>query len=111
MDREEMVEIVSNMYTSQGVAMVNIIHIVKLPTYRNKLSAVTLTLLFKSADVQETAIERANAVFEKLDVNDDGSLDEQEFVDGCMNDERLAQLLNTGSGQEHINLGEEEEEN
>ena len=66
---------------------------------------------FKSADVQETAIERANAVFEKLDVNDDGSLDEQEFVDGCMNDERLAQLLNTGSGQEHINLGEEEEEN
>ena len=25
-DREEMVEIVSNMYTSQGVAMVNIIH-------------------------------------------------------------------------------------
>ena len=66
---------------------------------------------FKTAVVQETAIERANAVFEKLDVNDDGSLDEQEFVDGCMNDERLAQLLNTGSGQENINLEEEEEEN
>ena len=58
-------------------------------------------------NLQETAIERANAVFEKLDVNDDGSLDEQEFVDGCMNDERLAQLLNTGSGQQHINLEEE----
>ena len=57
--------------------------------------------------LQETAIERANDVFEKLDVNDDGSLDEQEFVDGCMNDERLAQLLNTGSGQQHINLEEE----
>ena len=54
-------------------------------------------------------MERANAVFEKLDVNDDGSLDEQEFVEGCMNDERLAQLLNTGSGQQHINLDEEEE--
>lgn len=77
-DRQEMVEIVSNMYTSQGVAM-------------------------------ETAIERANAVFQKLDVNDDGSLDEQEFVDGCMNDERVAQLLNTGSGQQHINLDEAEE--
>ena len=69
-----------------------------------------LSPCFKTAVVQETAIERANAVFEKLDVNDDGSLDEQEFVDGCMNDERLAQLLNTGSGQEHINLGEEEVE-
>ena len=61
-------------------------------------------------NLQETAIERANSIFEKLDVNDDGSLDEQEFVDGCMNDERVAQLLNTGSGQQHINLEEAEEE-
>ena len=71
---------------------------------------IQLSSSANNSKLQETAIERANAVFEKLDVNDDGSLDEQEFVDGCMNDERLAQLLNTGSGQQHINLEEVEEE-
>ena len=39
-------------------------------------------------------------MFEKLDINEDGNLDEQEFIDGCLNDERLAKLLNTGSNQE-----------
>ena len=39
-------------------------------------------------------------MFEKLDINEDGNLDEQEFVEGCLNDERLAKLLNTGSNQE-----------
>ena len=46
---------------------------------------------------QETAVERACGVFERLDVNEDGELSEQEFVQGCLNDERLAGLLNTGS--------------
>ena len=50
-------------------------------------------------------MERANAVFEKLDVNDDGILNEQEFVSGCMNDERIASLLNTGST--HLTIDEE----
>lgn len=42
-------------------------------------------------------MERACGVFERLDVNEDGELSEQEFVQGCLNDERLAGLLNTGS--------------
>ena len=53
-------------------------------------------------------MERANAVFEKLDVNDDGILNEQEFVSGCMNDERIASLLNTGST--HLTVDEENED-
>ena len=47
--------------------------------------------------IQETAVERANSVFGKLDVNEDGVVNEEEFVSGCINDERLASLLNTGS--------------
>ena len=53
-------------------------------------------------------MERANAVFEKLDVDRDGTLDEQEFVSGCLNDERIASLLNTGST--HLTIDEENED-
>ena len=57
---------------------------------------------------QETAIERATAVFEKLDVNDDGELNEDEFVGGCLKDETLANLLNTGASEEKKSNPEEE---
>ena len=53
-------------------------------------------------------MERAHSVFEKLDVNSDGLLNEQEFVDGCLTDQRIASLLNTGST--HQTLEEEQEE-
>ena len=68
-DKEEMVDIVTNLYAVQGVA-------------------------------KEMAVERADSVFGKLDVNGDGVLNEEEFVMGCMADERLASLLNTGSTQQ-----------
>ena len=42
-------------------------------------------------------MERANAVFDKLDTDNSGTIEEQEFVSGCLNDERIASLLNTGS--------------
>ena len=57
---------------------------------------------------QDTAIERATAVFEKLDVNGDGELNEDEFVGGCLKDESLANLLNTGASEEQKNEPEEE---
>ena len=57
---------------------------------------------------QDTAIERATAVFEKLDVNDDGELNEDEFVSGCLKDESLASLLNTGASKELKDETEEE---
>ena len=59
--------------------------------------------------LEETAIERATVVFEKLDVNDDGELNEDEFVVGCLNDESLANLLNTGTGdEEKVNTEEDD---
>ena len=42
-------------------------------------------------------MERANVVFEKLDTDNSGTIDQEEFVSGCINDERIASLLNTGS--------------
>ena len=59
---------------------------------------------------QETAIERATAVFEKLDVNDDGELNEEEFVGGCLKDENLANLLNTGAAEDQKETTEEDDD-
>ena len=42
-----------------------------------------------------------------MDVNDNGELNEDEFVGGCLKDESLANLLNTGASEE---LKEEPEE-
>ncbi len=47
---------------------------------------------------QDTANERSEAVFRMLDKDDDGELDEEEFVAGCLRDERLRSLLNSGDG-------------
>ena len=48
-------------------------------------------------------------MFEKLDVNDDGELNEDEFVVGCLNNESLANLLNTGTGdEEKVNTEEDD---
>jgi Ca2+-binding EF-hand superfamily protein len=46
--------------------------------------------------LQETAAEKAIMSFKLLDVNGDGELNEDEFVEGCMRDNTLAELLNAG---------------
>ena len=47
-------------------------------------------------------------VFEKLDRDNSGTIDQEEFVSGCINDERIASLLNTGSA--HLTIDEENED-
>ena len=47
-------------------------------------------------------------MFEKLDVNDDGELNEDEFVKGCLKDESLTSLLNTGASGEQVDGSEGE---
>ena len=44
--------------------------------------------------LQDTAEETATMVFNKLDINNDGNCDEDEFVSGCMGNSTLAGLLN-----------------
>jgi len=43
---------------------------------------------------EEEAVERAHSIFESLDRDGDGTLAEDEFIKGCMNDDELLQLLN-----------------
>ena len=52
---------------------------------------------------------RAEQIFEILDFNGDGQLDEDEFVAGCMEDQELISLLNSG-GLEELTPREEEGE-
>ena len=42
---------------------------------------------------QIEADERAMNIFRMMDKNSDGILSREEFVDGCLNDEQLYQLL------------------
>lgn len=48
--------------------------------------------------------ERAMNIFQMMDKNSDGVLSREEFIDGCMNDEQLYQLLTQSS-----RLGETQE--
>ena len=48
---------------------------------------------------QDAAIERSKTVFRLLDKDGSGELDEDEFVRGCLRDERLRELLNSGHHQ------------
>ena len=41
-------------------------------------------------------MDRAMAVFQLLDVDEDGELNEDEFVEGCLKDQNLTNLLNSG---------------
>ena len=47
--------------------------------------------------IQDTASELTTTIFERLDINGDGELNEDEFVEGCLNNKKLAKLLNTGA--------------
>ena len=41
----------------------------------------------------ETAKQIAERIFRNMDVNNDGYLSEEEFMQGCINDKKLFQLL------------------
>lgn len=43
---------------------------------------------------EEDAVQRAHSIFESLDCDGDGTLGEEEFIKGCMNDDELLNLLN-----------------
>jgi neurocalcin delta len=46
---------------------------------------------------QIEAEERAMNIFTMMDKNSDGILSREEFIDGCLNDEQLYQLLTQSS--------------
>ena len=42
---------------------------------------------------KEAANAKAEAIFKTLDTNGDGSLDEEEFCEGCLNDPEFAGMI------------------
>ena len=48
---------------------------------------------------KDTAMERPTIVFKMLDVNADGELNEIEFVEGCLDDQNLINMLNSKGAQ------------
>ena len=41
----------------------------------------------------QSPVSRTQDIFSKMDVNNDGVLSREEFIQGCMNDETLFRLL------------------
>ena len=46
---------------------------------------------------------RADRIFKKLDIDDNGELDENEFIRGCLDDADFIKLLTGDSGQTSVN--------
>lgn len=45
---------------------------------------------------KEAAKTKAESLFKSLDTNGDGSLDEEEFCEGCLNDQEFAYMIQLG---------------
>ena len=73
----EMVEIVCNLYEMEGISKVITLHIFG---HREKQVITSLT----SYHSQDTAEKNARTVFSQLDIDQDGELNEDEFVKGCL---------------------------
>ena len=55
--------------------------------------ASLLKINLYSREERESVIERAKEMFAELDDSGDGDLSQEEFVEGCMQDEDLVRML------------------
>ena len=90
-DVAEMVGIVGNLHEMEGVSKVS-----SVDQYDDRNKVLT----------KETAMERATTVFKLLDVNADGELNENKFLEGCLEDQNLIDMLNSGKCSDTRLLGE-----
>ena len=51
-----------------------------------------------AAQPRESAEVRARTIFEKMDENNDGHLSQEEFLNGCLQDEDLSKMLAPNMG-------------
>lgn len=65
------------------------------PTFQAIYSMLGNALTNQDTDSPE---ERTQKIFAKMDVNNDGVLTRSEFVDGCMKDQFLYQMLTADAG-------------
>jgi hypothetical protein len=64
--------------------------------FRKKTSSLILNL---SNNELDTPAERTEKIFDKMDLNNDGVLTKKEFVEGCMKDQFLYQMLTADACQ------------
>ena len=62
------------------------------------LQAIYLMTDYKPSEDSEMPSVRTKEIFERMDVNKDGVLSKDEFIRGCLGDERLFKLLACSSG-------------
>ena len=58
--------------------------VIMLPFQLGEMVELFGTLYLNEGLEMDAAVERANAIFSALDINNDGDVTEEEFVRGCM---------------------------
>jgi len=62
------------------------------------LQAIYLMTDYKPTEDEEMPVVRTKEIFNRMDTNGDGVLSKDEFIRGCLGDERLFKLLAYSSG-------------
>lgn len=86
-DPEEKLKWAFRMYDVDGNGVIDIQEMTKI------VEAIYEMLGSGSVKPVDTAEERAKTIFAKMDDNNDGSLTETEFLNGCLQDGELAKML------------------
>ena len=61
-----------------------------------ELTDIVITFYDFEDEDRQMAVRKAENIFHKLDSNSDGSLDEEEFCEGCIKDDDFYKVLNEG---------------
>ena len=61
-----------------------------------ELTEIVVTFYDMEGEDREEAVKRAELIFNQLDVNGDGSLDEEEFCKGCLEDDDFYNVIQEG---------------
>ena len=77
------------MYDVDGNGYIDILEMTKLVSSIYKMIGTVQAHLLND----ETPLERAQAIFQRMDVNDDGKVTKDEFTKTCLEDKNLLDLL------------------
>ena len=61
-----------------------------------ELTDIVVTFYDMEGEDRERAAKRAEYIFQQLDSNGDGSLDEEEFCRGCLDDDDFYKIIQDG---------------
>jgi len=86
---EEKLHWAFSMYDLDGNGHIDLVEMTKLVSSIYKMLGAEQRHLFH----EETPVERAQAIFEKMDVNSDGKITKDEFVKTCIEDKNLLSML------------------